>query len=430
MNQFLLHLRNTMFTLLFLFPLLLNGQVIQTSGKNNSVNYDRLARVDGLINDYIKHDWVKGVVTIVVKDNQLVQYKGYGFEDAETKKPMEKDELFRIASQTKAITATGIMILYEQGKLLLDEPVAGFIPEFKNPVVLDRFNPKDSSYSTVAAKRDITIRDLLSHTSGIDYSGIGSENMRAIYAKAEIPAGFNMAKKNQSLLAAMRALAKLPLVHQPGEKWTYGLNYDLLGCLIEVISSTSLNDFLTKNIFEPMGMKDTYFNVPGDKENRLANVYTEDSLHHVVTWDKEQTKIDPAYPLVKKQYFSGGADLTSTAFDYAAFLQMLLNGGTYNGRQILSPRAVEMMISNQLDFKFNGVNDFGLGFEVVSDKGAAKGPRNKGSFAWGGFWGTTYWADPKAHLVCLIMTQQIPNSHSDLAEKFQAMVYAALKKQD
>lgn len=426
MNKFLLHLRNSMLLLLLISPFVINAQVLELSGKNNSVNYERLARIDDLINGYIKKDWLKGAVTIIVKDNQVVQYKGYGFADAETKKPMQKNELFRIASQTKAITAAGIMILYEQGKLLLDERVGDFIPEFKNPVVLDKFDPADSGFTTVPAKRDITIRDLLTHTSGIDYAGIGSENMRAIYAKAGLTAGFNLAKKNQSLLDAMRALAKLPLVHQPGEKWTYGLNFDLLGCLIEVISGTNLNDFLSKNIFEPMGMKDTYFNVPGDKEKRLANVYTEDSLHHVIKWDKDQLKVDPDYPLVKKQYLSGGADLTSTAYDYAAFLQMLLNGGTYNGHQILSPRTVEMMISNQLDFKFNGINDFGLSFELVSDKGAAKGPRNKGTFAWGGFWGTTYWADSKAHLVCLILTQQTPNSHGDLPGKFQAMVYASL----
>ncbi len=427
MNKFLAPLCNSIFILLLVSSANSNAQVLSLDGKNNSVNYERLARIDGLINDYIKKDWVKGVVTIIVKDNQVVQYKGYGYADANAKNPMPNDELFRIASQTKALTATGIMILYEQGKLLLDERVADFIPEFKDPVVLDKFNTADSSYTTVPAKRDITIRDLLTHTSGIDYAGIGSESMRAIYAKAGISGGFNMAKENQSLLDAMKLLAKLPLVHQPGERWTYGLNFDLLGCLIEVISGTTLNDFLTKNIFEPMGMKDTYFNVPASKGNRLALVYNEDSLHHVIPWDKEKLVVDPNYPLMKKQYFSGGADVTSTAFDYAAFLQMLLNGGSYNGHQVLAPRTVEMMISNQLDFKFNGVNDFGLGFEVVSDKGSARSPRNKGTFAWGGFWGTTYWADPKAHLVCLIMTQQVPNSHGDLSAKFENMVYSSLK---
>jgi CubicO group peptidase (beta-lactamase class C family) len=427
MRKILLHLRNVVFINLLIFPFALHAQVIQSGKNNSSINYERLAKIDGLINDYIKKNWIKGAVTIVIKDNQVIQYKGYGYSDASTKTPMEKDELFRIASQTKAITCVGIMILYEQGKLMLDEPVADFIPEFKNPVVLDKFNAEDSSYTTIAAKRNITIRDLLTHTSGLDYPAIGSKNMQAIYARAGIPAGFNMGKKGQTLLGTMRILAKLPLAHQPGEKWTYGLNYDLLGCLIEVISHSSLDDFFKKNIFEPLGMNDTYFNVPSGKANRLATVYTEDSLNHVIKWEKNNFNVDPLYPLADKKYFSGGADLTSTAFDYAVFLQMLLNGGTYNGHEILSHRTVDMILSNQLDYSFNGVNNFGLGFEIVTDKGASNGPRSKGSFAWGGFFGTTYWADPKEHLVSLILTQQTPNSHGDIVNKFEAMVYASLK---
>ncbi|HRI19367.1 MAG TPA: serine hydrolase domain-containing protein, partial [Panacibacter sp.] len=229
------------FVLLLIIPFFPNAQVIQTSAKNSHINYERLAKIDGMVNEYVNKHWINGAVTIVVKDNQLVQYKGYGFADADAKTPMQKDEIFRIASQTKAITAVGIMILYEQGKLLLDEPVSDFIPEYKNQVVLDKFNAADSSYTTVPAKREITFRDLLTHTSGLDYPGIGSENMKAIYAKAGIAAGFNIAA-NATLLYKMKKLAKLPLVHQPGEKWTYGLNFDLLGCLIEVISGTNLDD--------------------------------------------------------------------------------------------------------------------------------------------------------------------------------------------
>ena len=418
--------RNSVLLLLFVCPFPLYAQIIQMTAHNSSVNYERLAKIDGLINDYIKNDWVKGVATIVVKDNVVVQYKGYGYANAKAKIPMQKDELFRIASQTKALTATGIMILYERGRLYLDEPVADFIPDFKNPNVLSKFDSTDTSYTTVPAKRDITIRDLLTHTSGIDYATIGSKSMTAIYAKAGLEPGFNMEKKGQSLLEAIKTLAKLPLVHQPGEEWTYGLNYDVLGCVIEVISGQSLEDFLTKNIFQPIGMSDTYFNVPKSKANRLEAVYAEDSLQHVVPFDKEKSGIDPDYPLAHKTYFSGGADLTSTALDYAKFLQMLLNGGTYNGHEILSPRSVQIMTSNQLDFKF-GVNGFGLSFEVVSQLGSNRGPRNKGSFAWGGYWGTTFWADPKPHLICLIMTQQTPNSHADLTQKFEDMVYSSLK---
>lgn len=405
---------------------ILSAQVIETGNKlNSTVDYQRLKRIDSLVNSYIQNDWVEGVVTLIVKNNQLIQYKGYGYTDAATKKPMAANAMFRIMSQTKAITSAGVLILYEQGKLLLDEPVGDFIPEFKNQVVLDKFDPKDSSYTTVPAKRNITIRDLLTHTSGIDYSDIGSNTMKAIYAKAGIPSG--LGTFDEDLLTEMKKLGKLPLAFQPGEKFQYGLNSDLLGCLIQVISGQTLDEFLRKNIFEPLGMKDTYFNVPQSKAARLATVYTEDADHRIIPWSHTFRHIDPDYPIMNKHYFSGGAGLSSTAFDYAIFLQMLLNGGVYNGKRILSPRTVEMMTSNQLDFHYNGTNDFGLGFEIVTEKGANLGPRNKGSFSWGGYYGTNYWADPKAKLVCLIMTQQTPNSHGDLANKFTTLVYSSLK---
>lgn len=415
------------FVFLLVFPFFLFAQTIQTNGKNASVNEERMAKIDGLVQQYIEQHWLNGAVTLVVKDNQVVQYKAYGYANEATKQLMQRTDLFRIASQTKAVTAVAIMQLYEAGKLLLDEPVSDFIPAYKNMTVLKSFNEKDTTYTTEPAKRAITIRDLLTHTSGLDYPGIGSASMKAIYAKAGIVPGFGLAKQGETLLSAMNALAKLPLAHQPGERWTYGLNYDLLGCLVEVISGESLSTYFQKHIFEPMGMQHTFFNVPANEANHLVVAYTEDSLHHIIPWEKTMMGVDPNYPLEKKTYFSGGADLTSTAMDYAAFLQMLLNGGTYNGHTLLSPRSVEMMISNQLNFKFNGENDFGLGFEIVSEKGAAHGPRNKGSFAWGGFWGTTYWADPKAHLVGIIFTQQTPNSHGDITQKIQDMMYAALK---
>jgi len=408
-----------------LIPSLAATQVIQTNTKSSTVDYVKLARIDDLVNEYIANNWLTGAVTIVVQDNKLIQYKGYGYADVETKKPMKNDVIFRIMSQTKAITSVGIMILYEQGKLLLDEPVSDFIPEFKNPVVLDKFNDTDTTYTTVPAKREITFRDLLTHTSGLDYTDIGSSKVMAIYSKNHIPSGLGYF--DASLLDRMKALGKLPLSFQPGERWQYGLNSDLLGCLIEVISGMNLEDFLTKNIFDPLGMKDTYFNVPASKANRLATVYTEDSLHHKIKWSHTFRHIDPDYPLMDKHYFSGGAGLTSTAFDYAVFMQMLLNGGIYNGHRILAKRTVEMMTSGQLAPGLFGDDNFGLGFDITSDKSAAKGPRYAGSFSWGGYYGTTYWADPKAHLVCLFMTQQNPNTHSDVEAKFEAMVYSSLK---
>jgi CubicO group peptidase (beta-lactamase class C family) len=402
-----------------------HAQVIQRNAKNNSVDYQKLARIDTVVNEYVNKKWLAGAVAIIIKDNQVVHYKGYGYADIESGKPMQKDQIFRIMSQTKAITSVGIMILYEQGKLLLDEPIWHFIPEFRNPVVLDKFNDADTTYTTVPARRDITFRDLLTHTSGIDYTDIGGSKVKAIYAKNKIPSGLGYF--NAELLERMKALARLPLSFQPGEKWQYGLNTDLLGCLIEVISGMTLNDFFRRNIFEPLGMKDTYFNVPASKASRLATVYTEDSLHNIIKWSHTFRNIDPDYPLMNTKYFSGGAGLSSTAFDYAVFMQMLLNGGIYNGHRILSKRSVEMMTSDQLKDGMFGDSGMGLGFGVTSAIEEARGPRYAGSFAWGGYYGTTYWADPKAKLVCLFMTQQNPNSHGDIDAKFEAILYSSLK---
>jgi len=411
--------------LFLLLPVSLWAQVIATNSKlNPSVNYNRLKRIDTLVNDYIKKDQLTGMVTIIVKDNQLIQYKGYGWLSKESGKPMPSDAIFRIMSQSKAITSAGIMILYEQGKLLLDEPIADFIPEFRNQRVLDKFNAADTTYTTVPAKRNITFRDLLTHTSGLDYADIGTNAGNAIYKKAGIPSG--LGSFNESLLQKMKALGKLPLMFQPGEKWQYGLNSDLLGCLIEVISGKSLEDFLHDNIFKPLGMKDTYFNLPVSKAGRLTGVYTEDSSNHIIPWSHTFRHIDPDYPITHKTYFSGGAGLSSTGLDYAIFLQMLLNKGVYNGRRILSPRTVELMTTGQLDFNFNGADNFGLGFGITSAKSGARLPRHEGSYSWGGYYGTSYWADPKEHMVCLILTQQTPNSHGDIFQKIEDIIYASL----
>jgi CubicO group peptidase (beta-lactamase class C family) len=402
------------------------AQTLQNGGQiNNRVDYGRLRRIDTLLDQYVEKGWVNGFVTIIVRDNTIVQYKGYGYLDASTKKPMPKDALFRIASQTKAIVSAAAMILFEEGKFSLDEPVSDFIPAFKNPRVIESFNETDSSYTTVPAKREISFRDLLTHTSGLDYPGIGTPKMKAIYAKAGIPSGLGVI--DEDLLERVNRLAKLPLVNNPGEKWTYGLSIDVLGCLIEVISRKNLSDFVTSRILQPLGMKDTYFNVPAAKASRLAAVYTEDSLHHVIRWTKKLTGIDPDYPLVTKHYFSGGAGMTSTAYDYAIFLQMMLNGGKYNGVQVLAPRTVQLMTSGQLNFPYGESNNFGLGFEITGERTAEKNLRNAGSFSWGGFFGTTYWADPKANLVVLIMTQQNPDSHGDFENKFEQLVYQSLR---
>ena len=394
--------------------------------KSKNLDPVKLAQIDSLLNKYVANNWLVGASTIIVKDNQVVYYKGHGFANQATKKPMEANAIFRIMSQTKAITSLAILQLFENGKIGLDQAVGDFIPSFYKQTVLKDFNAADTTYTTVPAKRNITIRDLLTHTSGIDYAAIGSKNMQAIYAKADMPSG--LGKSNASLLDVMKKLGTLPLAHQPGEKFTYGLNSDLLGCIVEIVSGMTLEAYFNKNIFEPLGMRDTYFNVPASKANRLPTVYTEDSNNKIIEWGPTFRNIDPNYPLLGTTFFSGGAGLSSTAYDYAVFLQMILNGGKYNGKQIISPRTAELMLSPQLDFKYDGLNDFGLGYAITSDKASNLEARNKGSFSWGGYYGTNYWADPKEKLICLIMTQHTPNSHFGFQGKIENIIYGSLVK--
>jgi CubicO group peptidase (beta-lactamase class C family) len=386
---------------------------------------DRLGNIDSLIQKSIDNQWIGGAVAYIARNGKVAYWKSFGVSDLDKNLPLKKDAIFRIASQTKAITSVAVMMLYEEGKFLLDDPISKYITEFAHPMVLDQYNPKDTTYTTVPAKREITIRDLLTHTSGIDYAGIGSAPMNAIYAKAGIPVGFE--SRPLVLADAIRKLGRLPLVHQPGERFTYGLNTDVLGYLVEVTSGMPFDRFLRERLFKPLGMEDTYFYLPEEKQSRLIAVSTEDSDHHAVAWDaKVLPGIDANYPLVKGTYFSGGAGLSSTISDYAIFLQMLLNKGEYNGKRILSRRTVDLMTCNQIGDLNLGVDKFGLGFEITTKAGQARLGVSEGSFAWGGFWGTTYWADPEEQLVCLLFAQQSPLSHGELGDKFRALVYAAL----
>ena len=334
---------------------------------------ERLTRIDGLFNEFVGKGWIAGATAIVVRNGKIVYFKSVGYDNPDKKTPLKRDAIYRIASQTKAITSVAVMMLFEEGKFMLDDPISKYIPEFKNPVVLDSFNKKDTTYTTVPAKREITIRDLLTHTSGIEYAQIGSEKMNAIYGKAGIPSGIGV-EPGKLLGTEIKKLAKMPLVHQPGAQFSYGLNTDVLGYLVEVVSGMSLNDFFRKNIFEPLGMNDTYFYLPKEKYSRLAAISIEDSTGHLMLSQPVYHFFKVDYPKTAGTYYSGGAGLSSTAYDYAIFLQMLLNGGIYNGHRLLSRNAVRMMTMNQIgDIPF-GDNKFGLGFQITTQKGSAQTP--------------------------------------------------------
>lgn len=406
------------------------GQKLEPAVNSASAGFsaERLQRIDREMNEWVQKGWMPGGVALIIRNGKIVYYKAAGYNDLETKAAMAKDGIFRIASQTKAITSVAIMILFEEGKLLLDDPVSKYIPAFRKQQVLDKFNAGDTTYTTAPAKKEVTIRELLSHTSGIGYAQIGSRESNAIYAKHDLTAG--IAVKEDKLLDAMNRLGKLPLMHQPGEKWTYGLNTDLLGCLVEVISGVSLDEFFKKRIFEPLGMNDTYFQVPTAKASRLVNLYLEDSTG-VLRKSKGNMLngkfITPEYPLQPSTYYSGGAGLSSTIYDYGVFLQMLLNGGVYNGKRILSRNTVRMMTMNQIgDVPFRGDDKFGLGFQVVSERGSARTPAQPGTFSWGGAFATSYWVDPKEKIVMLFYRQLQSSTKGEVVEKFRALTYQAL----
>jgi CubicO group peptidase (beta-lactamase class C family) len=389
---------------------------------------ERLKRLDKAMNEWVEKEWLNGAVALVIHNGRVAYYKSVGYNDLEARSALQKDAIYRIASQTKAITSVAIMILFEEGRLLLDDAVSKYLPSFKNQTVLDKFNAADTTYTTVPAKKEVTIRELLTHTSGIGYAQIGSREANAIYAKNNITSGVGV--QGESLLNAMNRLGTLPLMHQPGERWTYGLNTDLLGCLVEVISGMSLSDFFRTRIFEPLGMKDTHFNIPAQKASRLVNIYREDMGK---LKKEERTLLGTRtawadYPLKGSTYYSGGAGLSSTIYDYGIFLQMLLNDGVYNGKRILSRNSVRMMTINQIgDVPFgNGGERFGLGFSIVTDRSSGRTPAQAGTYSWGGAFSTSYWVDPKEKLVILFYRQLVGSTHGDVVEKFRALTYQAL----
>lgn len=388
---------------------------------------ERLKRIDENINSWMNDGRLNGAVALIVRNGKIVYHKAFGYDDLEKTKPIRTDNIYRIASQTKAITSVAIMMLYEEGKFLLDDAVSRYIPEFAKQQVLDKFNATDTTYTTVPAKSEVTIRQLLTHTSGISYPQIGSKEANAIYGKAGLMAGIGV-ENTRSLAVDVKTIAKLPLMHQPGEKFTYGFNTDILGYLVEYFSGMSLNEFFQKRIFEPLGMHDTYFYLPASKYSRLVNLYEEEDKKLVTPGAKIDFNgaVNTDYPKMQGTYFSGGGGLSSTTTDYAIFLQMMLNSGEYNGRRLLSKNTVRMMTMNQIGDKNLGANKFGLGFGITTEAGSALLPTSEGVFDWGGAFATTYWADPKEKLIGIFYRQLWRTTTGETANKFKVLVYSAL----
>ena len=397
-----------------------------TSARGTHLGFDarRLTRIDSVLQRAVDRSEIGGAVALVLKDGETVYEKAFGWADREANRRMTPDAIFRIASQTKALTSVAVMSLVEEGKLSLDDPASRFIPGFEHTTVAVR---ADTGRAIVPAKRRITIRDLLTHTSGVSY---GTDSLVApLYEKAALgPAagwGWYTADKKEPICPTIERLATLPFVAQPGERFVYGYSTDILGCVVERVTGKSLDEVIRTRITAPLGMKDTYFYLPPANRARLTAVYSSGPEMQVVR-APDGPKGQGDYVDGPRRSFSGGAGLLSTAQDYARFLQMLLNGGVLDGARILSPKTVALMTTNQTGTLFSQSGQgFGLGFRVLEQPGADGRIESVGTFGWGGAYGSNYEVDPQEHLVLVFMIQLLP-SRSSVPAQFPTLVYQAL----
>ena len=388
------------------------------------VSAERLNRLSATLQQYVDEKRSAGVVTIVLRQGKVVHFEAFGKRDIEAGAAMQKDTIFRIASMSKAITSVATMILFEEGKLLLNDPVSKFIPSFAKTTVMvppPAGAVAGTPVSVVQAKRPITIRDLLTHTAGIGY---GAGPAEPLYKAANVHMWY-FADKAEPIAATIDRLAALPFEAQPGERYVYGFNTDILGVVVEKASGMSLDAFLQTRIFAPLKMVDTHFYLPIEKRDRLAVVYS--IVDGTLVRARDEGTGQGAYVDGPRQSFSGGAGLLSTASDYGRFLQMVVNGGKLDGVRVLSPKTVELMSSSHTGMLFNeGRTGFGLGFEVVEHVGRSGEYGSVGLLSWGGAYHTDFWADPKEQLVAVLMTQLLPSGGSDLHGKFRALVYQSI----
>jgi len=394
--------------------------------RGNRLGFDagRLTRIDSVLQRAVDRSEIGGAVALVLNDGETVYEKAFGWADREANRRMTPDAIFRIASQTKALTSVAAMSLVEEGKLSLDDPVSRFIPGFEHTSVAVR---AETGRAIVPAKRRITIHDLLTHTAGISY---GTDSLVApLYQSAGLgPAagwGWYTADKKEPICVTMERLASLPFVAQPGERFVYGYNTDILGCVVERVTGLPLDEVIRTRITSPLGMKDTYFYLPAANRARLTAVYSSGPEMKIAR-APDGPRGQGDYVDGPRRSFSGGAGLLSTARDYARFLQMLLNGGTLDGARILSPKTVALMTSNQTGTLFSQTGQaFGLGFRLLEQPGADGRIESVGTYGWGGAYGSTYEVDPQEHLVLVFMIQQLPN-RSAVPSLFPTLVYQAL----
>tara|TARA_B100001769_G_scaffold107028_1_gene83122 strand:+ start:300 stop:1550 length:1251 start_codon:yes stop_codon:yes gene_type:complete len=386
--------------------------------KSSYLNLDRLKKIDDLISEDIKENKIPGAVVLVGNEDEIIFEKAYGIKNPETNENYNVDDIFRIASMTKAITSIGVLKLWEEGKIGLDDPIDKYIPEFENIEILENFNSEDTSYTSKISTKKITIRQLLTHTSGIGYGFIdGNKSIKAIYHKRKqsfMKYGvLCFCDEDITIGETIENLADVPLHHEPGERFTYGIGLDVLGYMIEIVSGKKLDKFFRDEIFTPLEMNDTYFYLPKEKENRLVPVLTKKDEEWVIF---EEDRFNVNYPIEgKRKFFAGGCGLSSTVQDYYKFLTVFLNDGKFKGKSFISKQTNDLIFQNQLPESFGfGV---GLAFGIVLEKDLKNGGTgSKGTISWGGYWNTSFFADPEDKYIGLIykQTQNIQDDSSDL----------------
>ncbi|RIV79685.1 serine hydrolase domain-containing protein [Pelagerythrobacter aerophilus] len=392
----------------------------------STISAERLGRLRTQLQRYVDEGRLAGAVVMIQQDGKRVFSEAVGWRDKEARDPMREDTIFRIASQTKALTSVAVMMLMEEGKLLLDDPVGKHLPAWKETTVA--VATPEGGYETVPANRPITIRDLLTHTAGISY---GSGPAEDAWRDAGL-FGWYFANRSEPVSSAVAHMASLPMAAQPGEKFVYGYNTDILGVIVEKLSGKSLQEFLDERLIKPLGMKDTSFYLPREKADRLAVVYEGEGggLRRAAdanAWKAGGHFGQGHYLDGPRVAYSGGAGLLSTAADYSRFLEMMRRGGELDGRRYLSGKSVELMVSNHLgEIGFDPGMGFGLGFSIRTDLGAAGEPGSEGEFGWGGAYHSQYWVDPEERLTVTYMTQLLPAGDIDDHGKLRALIYQAI----
>jgi len=387
-------------------------------GSKISTPSHRISLLDSLLNAAVKNGEIPGAVAYINRQGREVYHRAFGYRKLEGKEAMQEDDIFRMASMTKGLTAVAVLQLYERGLLFLDDKLSWYIPAFNDPQILVEIHG-DSSFTAQPAMGEITIRQLLTHTSGIGY-GFQDERYNSLVIKHNVSEGFE--DDERTSMENMLRLAELPLLCEPGERYIYSMSYDVLGVLIEVVSGMRYDRYIKHYILDPLEMYDSYFIVPLEEQHRLVRAYEPSPDGLIPT-----TYPDTAYPVLShRRFFSGGADLCSTAEDFAKFVQMVLHRGVYKGTRILGERYIDMMLRKQTRLDDDGYVQ-GFAAWVTNDRGAAEGPMSEGSFGFGGFWDTYSWADPEGDFVAVLLLQMYPENEYRIQQKFQNISYGIIE---